>query len=77
MITLAGLFLWLIFGSKNTANIRVQKRGPTWVSAKSFSSSGAFLGPGFGPVLEPVLEPRFGAIPGFGWELQAGPRNIP
>ena len=48
MITLASLFLWLIFGSKNTANIRVQKRGPTWVFAKSFSSSGAFLESGFG-----------------------------
>ena len=23
------------------------------------------------------LEPRFGTIPGCGWELQKGPRNIP
>ena len=36
-----------------------------------------FWGPVLGPVLEPVLELRFGAIPGFGWELQAGSRNIP
>ena len=66
MITLACLFLWLIFGSKNTANIRVQKQGPTWVSAKSFSSSGAFLESGFGV--------GFGA--GFGagfWSSVLGP----
>ena len=61
------------------SEFRAQKRGPTWVSAKSSSSSGAVLGPGFGAGFGACFgDPIWGhSIPSFGWELQASPRNIP